>query len=317
MSTRLFVGNMSRTHAAEALRRAIHLARGDGLLDDAEDTELWQGSVPNKDEARGDVIYWGSDRALIFGDSTDSFATYGRCPAQGPTLTLGKTEAMVKYAGSWDKHIHLGVKSHVPKAPISKVVSAAEEWVLTEPSYPHFSGSEPSGDASRKVVANALPSRKHSKTPVKLWLVDTGCGNDLVGRQEIKSVSNLLRKAPEPMAFHTANGITHATHTIPIRVGELEEVVEPWVLANSPAVVSVGRRCMHEGYSFIWLSAQNPYFITPSGNIVVCEVIGDIPYIRSDSQLSRPKAPARFKRVPMPAAPAYQACPGEHDDDGG
>ena len=139
---------MSRTHAAEALRRAIHLARGDGLLDDAEDTEQWQGSVPNKDEARGDVIYWGSDRALIFGDSTDSFATYGRCPAQGPTLTLGKTEAMVKYAGSWDKHIHVGVKSHVPKAPVSKVVSAAEEWVLTEPSYPYFREPEPSGTAS-------------------------------------------------------------------------------------------------------------------------------------------------------------------------
>ena len=63
------------------------------------------------------------------------------------------------------------------------------------------------------------------------------------------------------------------------------------MLDSTPAVVSVGLRCMKLGYSFIWPAFGLPYFILPDGNLVYLEVIGDIPYLRPGAKASRPRAP--------------------------
>ena len=93
----------SLTSEADAIRRAVHLARGGDRLDDPEDTDHWEGSVLHDNEVRGDVILWMSDRVLIYGDSLDEYATYGRwCVNQGPTECMSKEEAMAHYATNWD-----------------------------------------------------------------------------------------------------------------------------------------------------------------------------------------------------------------------
>ena len=48
--------------------------------------------------------------------------------------------------------------------------------------------------------------------------------------------------------FNTANGDKYATTDILLRVEELDEDVEPYVLDSTPAVLSVGRRCVDFGY---------------------------------------------------------------------
>eukprot|EP00972_Heterocapsa_arctica_P039995 5891126-Heterocapsa_arctica.AAC.1 len=75
----------------------------------------------------------------------------------------------------------------------------------------------------------------------------------------------------------TANGGTVSTHTAPMQIAELSESINPYVLNESPAVLSIGDRTMNKGYSFIWPALKNPYFITPSGFRVELEVIDDIP----------------------------------------
>ena len=57
------------------------------------------------------------------------------------------------------------------------------------------------------------------------------------------------------------------------------EKIEPYVLRSTPAVMSVGARCMECGYTFLWPAGQPPYFILPDGRLVICEVRGNIPYI--------------------------------------
>ena len=70
---------------------------------------------------------------------------------------------------------------------------------------------------------------------------------------------------------------------------------------------------MKYGYDFIWLGSRGlpPYYITPSGRIIVMEVIDDIPYIRSGSARCRPRVAKRTIRVR--AAPA----PEENSEDEG
>ncbi len=62
---------------------------------------------------------------------------------------------------------------------------------------------------------------------------------------------------------------------------ELNEDIEPFVMASTPAVLSIGRRCMDFGYEFRWPAGKLPYFITPSGVKVTLIVDDYIPYLRT------------------------------------
>ena len=86
------------------------------------------------------------------------------------------------------------------------------------------------------------------------------------------------------------------------------EVLETHIMEASPAVMSLGARCQLHGYDFIWLGSRGwpPYFITPSGKIIIMEVIGRIPYIRTGSDDCQPQLAT--SSISIPAPPAY-ACP--------
>ena len=53
----------------------------------------------------------------------------------------------------------------------------------------------------------------------------------------------------------------------------------PLLLESSPPVLSVGKRCMEEGYSFHWPSGHNPYLISPDGKRHDLEVDNVVPYL--------------------------------------
>ena len=56
--------------------------------------------------------------------------------------------------------------------------------------------------------------------------------------------------AAEPVELHTANGVTHVDKCVPVQAAKLAEVVNPLLMGSCPAVLSVGRRCVEQGYSF-------------------------------------------------------------------
>ncbi len=68
---------------------------------------------------------------------------------------------------------------------------------------------------------------------IKIWLIDTGCGHDLISRMELKDVARFAKKAAIPITFCTANGSTLATEVLPTFVKEFGEEVEPYTLAPS------------------------------------------------------------------------------------
>ena len=94
------------------------------------------------------------------------------------------------------------------------------------------------------------------------------------------------------MKFDTANGPVNANEVVSLSVDALGEEIHPYILPSTPALLSIGRRCMREGYDFIWKRGEEPYFITPNGHVVVLEVIGDIPYIVPGSAKHDPRDPS-------------------------
>ena len=157
------------------------------------------------------------------------------------------------------------------------------------------------------------------------WIMGTGCGSDLISRAKVEDHKLRRSKAKNPIQFQTANGNTKGTEVVNMNIVEFEEDVEPYVLPDTPSVLSIGRRCMHEGYHFIWLANKHPYMITPSRKLVALAVEDDIPYRISGDPRCQPVDPTREMSIPcllehmkevaglnpQPAAPAEVADEGD------
>ena len=77
---------------------------------------------------------------------------------------------------------------------------------------------------------------------VRYWLVDTGCPVDLAGRQTLPaSVKERISEAEEPQNFDTANGSLPANEEVTMQVEGIPETITPYVLEDSPVVLTVGQ----------------------------------------------------------------------------
>ena len=52
----------------------------------------------------------------------------------------------------------------------------------------------------------AAPAKRLPDQAIQLWLIDTGCGHDLVSRKEISAIKQMVRTAGKTIVLHTAYG---------------------------------------------------------------------------------------------------------------
>ncbi len=78
-----------------------------------------------------------------------------------------------------------------------------------------------------------------------------------------------IYRAPVPIILATANGLSSGDKVVQQQIGELGEVAEPYILDSTPDVLSIGRRCVEDGYSFNWTPySLHPTMTTPDGRVV-------------------------------------------------
>ncbi len=153
------------------------------------------------------------------------------------------------------------------------------------------------------------------------WLIDTGCAHDLLSEKDAQRLG--ARGCTVPLlTFETAGGLVSTDKGAKVWIPEFQEEVQPHALATgTPAVLSVGARCMEMGYSFIWMAGHLPYFIKPNGWIVRLEVSHNIPYLRPGRQICQPAEPKQVNVVPgvpgvtVDAPSMEQQEPMEHVED--
>ena len=83
--------------------------------------------------------------------------------------------------------------------------------------------------------------------------------------------------------FHTANGVTSTLKMTDIKFDVFEESVKARVLddTDTPSVLSMGKRCLEQGFTFIWPSRKEPFMIDKDGLIVKMKVKDHIPLCQS------------------------------------
>ena len=117
----------------------------------------------------------------------------------------------------------------------------------------------------------------------KRFIMDSGSGHDLISAKKIDRM-DLPTYDDVVVNFHTANGVTSSTKRSDIKFEAFDEPAQAHILEDTPSVMSMGKRCVDLGYSFIWPSGKTPYMIDPNGDIIEMTVRDYIPYVNIDQK---------------------------------
>ena len=100
-------------------------------------------------------------------------------------------------------------------------------------------------DAASAVTLSTMGARKK-------WMIDSGCGMDLISKQELNREEMALAERLRRIKLNTANGNTSSELAVTFEIENLSECTLVRILDSTPAVLSMGMRCMRMGYSFHW-----------------------------------------------------------------
>ena len=284
-----FQGKDWRSQSLQSLARArvvaIQLADGLGLVydpvavEEGKQDSYWEGASLSVNEDRRLPMVWLGDSVLKYSEPDREEAWFSIPFPVLPVRVMSRKTALG--LRTVDDFLHMG---DTPKD--GEIGTRIQEVPVRECTAKVISRVSATSQLGRSAVAKKSKARRSN---VKLWLVDSGCGHDLLSRKEVADAE--LDQSPcEPARFNTAGGPTTATTVAPLYIEELRGNIQPYVLSSTPAVVSMGRRCGHEGYSFVWMDGKCPYFITPDKQRMRLRVIGDIPYIIPGDPFCQPMA---------------------------
>ncbi len=266
----------------------------------------WHQHVGASDKERIDnVLRWmpaADDSVWIF-PLRDNIDRTTRSDADG-CLTTTRAEALSSYADSWDRQIHLG---EVPileppqparkaksnnidfRAKLLKVLTGSDNLFLpihrqkTTPTI--FIIEQQPNDDSMIEVAAVSRTRRELIALFDVdaeWLIDTGCGKNLVAESFAQNYAEAITKA-KTVRFNTATGDTPAVSQV-LRLESLHldgAKLAAYILQSTPSVISIGEGAKY-GVSFLWLTGFNPCFIASKPSILPLDVQNDVPYLRVD-----------------------------------
>ena len=118
-------------------------------------------------------------------------------------------------------------------------------------------------------------------------------------KEDAKRFLAFTRKATRPVHFAAANDVAAAGHQLWMKVRACSDgghgaIANPFIMASSPAVMSVGARCQGFGYHFHWCGTKTACVITPGAGLTILTVAECVPYLDQDfyeqtNNLSRAK----------------------------
>ena len=100
------------------------------------------------------------------------------------------------------------------------------------------------------------------KPQERKFVVDSGASMHMISKKDLNSAEiDTLTKSCSPTTVITANGEVQTHEEATVYVNELEKFLTVTVLENTPAVLSLGKLCDENGYSYEWINGQKPHLI--------------------------------------------------------
>ena len=88
----------------------------------------------------------------------------------------------------------------------------------------------------------------------------------MISKKDLNSAEmETLTKSCSPTTVITASGEVQTHEEATVYVKELDIFLTMKVLENMPAVLSLGKLCDENGYSYEWINGQKPHLILKTG----------------------------------------------------
>ena len=111
------------------------------------------------------------------------------------------------------------------------------------------------------------------------FVVDSGSSMHMISKKDFNSAEmDTLTKSCSPTIVTTANGEVQTHEEAIVYVKELEKFLTMKVLKNTPAVLSLGKLCDENGYSYEWINGQKPHLIK-NGIRIQCNIENFVPIV--------------------------------------
>ena len=111
------------------------------------------------------------------------------------------------------------------------------------------------------------------------FVVDSGASMHMISKKDLsKAEMDTLTKSRSPTIVITANGEVQTHEEAIVYVKELGIVLTMKVLENTPAVLSLGKLCDENGYSYQWINGQKPHLIE-DGIRIPCNTENFVPIV--------------------------------------
>ena len=112
-------------------------------------------------------------------------------------------------------------------------------------------------------------------------MLDSGAALDLVGRAYVESFQHSRASVSSAGAAADRRRTTHGGSRCSYVREDLSLPIQSWVLVDSPAVLSLGKRCMEDGCSFHCPAGKLPSLVGPDGESVPLVVRQNVPYVQA------------------------------------
>ena len=111
----------------------------------------------------------------------------------------------------------------------------------------------------RKIGASPASTLKPEE---REFVVDSGASMHMISKKDLsKAEMDTLTKSCSPAIVIAANGEVQTHEEAIVYVKELDIFLTMKVLDNTPAVLSLGKLCDQNGYSYEWINGQKPHLI--------------------------------------------------------
>ena len=111
------------------------------------------------------------------------------------------------------------------------------------------------------------------------FVVDSGASMHMISKKDLsKAEMDTLTKSCSPTRVITTNGEVQTQEEAIVYVKELDIFLTMKVFENTPAVLSLGKLCDENGYSYEWVNGQKPHLIK-NGIRIICNTENFVPIV--------------------------------------
>ena len=122
-------------------------------------------------------------------------------------------------------------------------------------------------------------------------MVDSVASLHVVSKKDLHCAElETVRISRSPTTVTTANGEVQTREEATVHVRELDLIVTVMLLEETPAVLSLGKLCEDDGYTYHWTSGHKRH-LTQNGKRIDCKKANYVPFVVPGSSTSSSTTP--------------------------